>query len=207
MKQRIVKYLLRFKTQCIIAFLRLKHLILRRRSPLFVYFTCSDQVHISGNPIQFSLFVKGCHKILINNTYTIPGNTKQVSLILPPNENTISFQFFGWQQNFTKTHEVNSLHVKLSQSFEYGLNMFHPSETSFKNLLSNENQPNLLISSIEKTNIKQPILFLPALNNSKIHLNSFRLNLQYVKGIKLSQTTIPEPLLILSPFNITDYQP
>lgn len=109
-KPKRSRFLKRIQHQLMIYALRILVSIFRRRLELkFLY--VPDRVLLSGNLLAIRWEVKGCYKITINKTITLPGHINSIWLNSAHLPEELTLEFFGKDATIQKTLILPEAHV------------------------------------------------------------------------------------------------
>lgn len=116
MRLKLGKYYGSIKVNLLIGYLYCKNSVLFRRLKL-VEFDCLDSIIIKGNAVRFHVNVKGCHKIVINDSVVIPGNTSAIMHRVLKHSERLTFTFYGKGGKLLKTMILEANDVSINHPF------------------------------------------------------------------------------------------
>lgn len=119
----------RLKNRCLILVFRMALFVLGRKLHL-IEISLPDPIIVSDNHFSFFWNVKGCYKVIINNSIALPGNINSIVLDSIHVQDKVTIQFFGIGSVLKREFSINKIDVRLQRQFNvayYGGNfLFKP---------------------------------------------------------------------------------
>jgi hypothetical protein len=149
--------------------LKLKNIFLLRSLVLDNVQT-SDLIIIEGNTFEVSWKVKGCHKIKVNNYFTIPGNCKNIRMYSSFGASEIQIIFYGFMKKIAKTIKYQAVKLELLNNFESSSHL--PKAEAFKNINDELNLSEKIVQT--KFKFDEPTLIMDEI---QIELSPYKFDL------------------------------
>ncbi len=75
---------------------------------------CLDTFIINHNVVQLRVRIKGCYKMIINDTIVIPGNVSMITFKATKMSETVNFTFYGIRKKIKKAFVLRAHDVSLN---------------------------------------------------------------------------------------------